>query len=70
MEVWKNLEKVAVEFLTRIVNKILESERIPEEWRHLLVPILKNKGDVQSCGNYKRIKLMSHNEVMGKSNGS
>ena len=47
--------------LTRLFNKILESERMPEEWRlSVLVPIFKNKGDVQSCGNYRGIKLMSH----------
>ena len=26
----------------------------------LLIPIYKNKGDAQCCGNYKGIKLMSH----------
>ena len=32
-----------------------------EEWRRsILVPIFKNKGDVQSCTNYRVIKLMSH----------
>ncbi|KAK3531040.1 hypothetical protein QTP70_007883 [Hemibagrus guttatus] len=40
---------------------ILESEKMPEEWRRsVLVPIFKNKGDVQSCSNYRGIKLMSH----------
>ncbi|KAK3533449.1 hypothetical protein QTP70_022252, partial [Hemibagrus guttatus] len=33
---------------------------MPEEWRSVLVPTFKNKGDVQSCRNYKGIKLMSH----------
>ncbi|WP_139267336.1 hypothetical protein, partial [Escherichia coli] len=61
VEVWKCLGEVAVEFLTGLLNKILESERMPEEWRRsVLVPIFKNKGDVQSCGNYRGIKLMSH----------
>ena len=61
VEVWKCLGEVAVEFLTSLFNKILESERMPEEWRRsVLVPIFKNKGDVQSCGNYRGIKLMSH----------
>ncbi|KAK3536510.1 hypothetical protein QTP86_013834 [Hemibagrus guttatus] len=35
--------------------------RMPEEWRRsVLVPIFKNKGDVQSCSNYRGIKSMSH----------
>ncbi|KAK3522867.1 hypothetical protein QTP86_005681 [Hemibagrus guttatus] len=60
MEVWKCLGEAAVEFLTSLFNRVLESERMPEEWRSVLVPIFKNKGDVQSCSNYRGIKLMSH----------
>jgi Reverse transcriptase (RNA-dependent DNA polymerase) len=34
---------------------------MPDEWkRSILVPIFKNKGDIQSCTNYRGIKLMSH----------
>jgi hypothetical protein len=33
---------------------------MPEELRSILVHIFKNKGDVQSCTNYRGIKLMSH----------
>jgi len=25
-----------------------------------LVPLYKNKGDIQSCSNYRKIKLMCH----------
>ncbi|XP_061541504.1 uncharacterized protein LOC133407527, partial [Phycodurus eques] len=61
VEVWKHLGEVAVEFLTSLFNRILAHEKMPEEWRKsVLVPIFKNKGDVQSCGNYRGIKLMSH----------
>ncbi|XP_061621461.1 uncharacterized protein LOC133474126 [Phyllopteryx taeniolatus] len=61
VEVWKHLGEVAVEFLTSLFNRILVREKMPEEWRKsVLVPIFKNKGDVQSCGNYRGIKLMSH----------
>ncbi|KAK3559749.1 hypothetical protein QTP86_020747, partial [Hemibagrus guttatus] len=61
VEVWNCLGEAAVEFLTSLFNRVLESERMPEEWRRsVLVPIFKNKGDVQSCSNYRGIKLMSH----------
>ncbi|KAK3567735.1 hypothetical protein QTP86_024053, partial [Hemibagrus guttatus] len=61
VEVWKCLGEAAVEFLASLFNRVLESERMPEEWRRsVLVRIFKNKGDVQSCSNYRGIKLMSH----------
>ncbi|MCJ8747893.1 hypothetical protein PDJAM_G00158690 [Pangasius djambal] len=61
VEVWKCLGEAAVEFLTSLFNRVLESEKMPEEWRcSVLVPIFKNKGDVQSCSNYRGIKLIIH----------
>ncbi|KAK3575213.1 hypothetical protein QTP86_021994 [Hemibagrus guttatus] len=61
VKVWKCLGEAALEFLASLFNRVLESERMPEEWRRsVLVPIFKNKGDVQSCSNYRGIKLMSH----------
>ena len=61
VEAWKYLGEIAVVFLTRLFNRILSGERMPEEWRRsILVPAFKNKGDVQSCGNYRGIKLISH----------
>ena len=45
----------------RLLNRLLMGERMPEEWkRSVLIPIYKNKADVQCCGNYRGIKLMSH----------
>ncbi|KAK3536457.1 hypothetical protein QTP86_012613 [Hemibagrus guttatus] len=67
VEVWKCLGEAAVEFLANLFNRVLESERMPEEWRRsVLVPIFKNKGDVQSCSNYRGIKLMSHTMKLWK----
>ena len=61
VEVWKYLEESALKFLTKLYNRTMESERMPEEWRDsVLIPIFKNKGDVQSCSNYRGIKLISH----------
>ncbi|KAK3553397.1 hypothetical protein QTP70_003561 [Hemibagrus guttatus] len=33
VEVWKCLGEAAVEFLTSLFNRVLKSERMPEEWR-------------------------------------
>ena len=42
-------------------NHIFRSNKTPDEWRRsILVSIYKNKGDIQSCTNYRKIKLMSH----------
>ena len=36
-------------------------EWMPEEWRRsVLIPMCKNKGNAQCCGNYRGIKLMCH----------
>ena len=57
IEAWIGLGEIAVDFLTTVFNKILESEKMPDEWKNsVLVPIFKNKGDVQNCSNYRGIK--------------
>ena len=60
-EVWKFLGMRAVVFLTVLFNDILQSKKMPDEWRKsTLIPIFKGKGDVQVCANYRGIKLTSH----------
>ncbi|AQK67802.1 Retrovirus-related Pol polyprotein LINE-1 [Zea mays] len=61
IEVWRCLGDIAIVWLTKLFNTIFRTNRMPNEWRRsTLVPIFKNKGDVQSCTNYRGIKLMSH----------
>ena len=34
---------------------------MPEEWRYsVIVPIFKEKGDIQDCGNYRGINMIYH----------
>ena len=48
VKVWKCMGKMGIKFLTRLSNRILMGERMPEEWRRsVLIPIYKNIGDAQ-----------------------
>lgn len=38
-----DMPEMAVDFLTTLFNKVLETERMPEEWRSVNLPTLKNK---------------------------
>jgi hypothetical protein len=61
IEVWSSLGDIAIVWLTKLFNLIFRSNKIPDEWRQsILVPIFKDKGDVQSYTNYQGIKLMIH----------
>ena len=60
IEVWKGLGDIAIVWLTKLFNLIFRANKMPEWRRSILVPIFKNKGEVQSCTNYHGIKLMSH----------
>nr|XP_017217279.1 PREDICTED: uncharacterized protein LOC108194853 [Daucus carota subsp. sativus] len=61
IEVWQCLAEQGVRWLTALFNVIFRTSRMPREWRlSVVVPIYKNKGDVQSCSNYRGIKLLSH----------
>ena len=61
IKVWRCLGDIAIVWLTKLFNHIFRSNKMPDEWRRsILVPIYKNKGDIQSYTNYRRIKLMSH----------
>jgi hypothetical protein len=61
IEAWKCLGEKGLEWLTNLFNKIWRTNKMPNEWRKsTLVPLYKNKGDIQDCTNYRGIKLMSH----------
>jgi hypothetical protein len=61
IEVWRCLRDIVIVLLTKLFNIIFRSNKMSDEWRRsILVPIFKNKGDIQSCTNYRGINLMSH----------
>ena len=39
VEVWKCIREMGIKFLTRLFNKLLVGEQMPEEWRSVLIPI-------------------------------
>ena len=61
VEAWIALGNKGVEFLVNFFNRLLQREKMLDEWkRSMLVPLYKGKGDIKKCGNYRGIKLMSH----------
>ena len=61
VEAWKCLGREGIDRLTELMQKIWREERMSEDWRNsVITPIYKEKGDIQDCGNYLGIKLMSH----------
>ena len=47
--------------LLDLLQKIFEQEKMPEEWSDsMIVPIFKEKGDIQDCENYRGIKMIYH----------
>ncbi|VFQ65487.1 unnamed protein product [Cuscuta campestris] len=61
VEFWKHAGRGAWVWLTKLFNVIFRTARMRDEWREsLLVPLFKGKGDIQSCENYRGIKLLSH----------
>ncbi|EYC21322.1 hypothetical protein Y032_0019g3752 [Ancylostoma ceylanicum] len=61
VEVWKSLGEPGLQWLTKFMNNIARSARIPTAWRDsIIVPIFKSKGDVMDCANYRGIKLIAH----------
>ena len=60
VEAWIALGNKGVEFLVNFFNRLLQGEKMPDEWkRSVLIPLYKGKGDIKECRNYRGIKLMS-----------
>lgn len=48
-------------WLTHLFNSIFKTAKMPEVWQwSTMIPLYKNKCDIQSYNNYCGIKLLSH----------
>ena len=50
----------SVKQLINIFNQILETKKIPAEWKEAKMIILHKKGDMRDIKNYRPISLLSH----------
>lgn len=61
VEFWRYVGRAGLEWLTGLFNVIFKTKRMSDEWRcSLMIPLCKNKGDIQNCNDYRGIKLLSH----------
>ncbi|KAG5589623.1 hypothetical protein H5410_040137 [Solanum commersonii] len=68
MEFWKSTNKAGMEWLTRLFNVIFKTTKMTGEWRwSTMVPLYKNKGDIQNYNSYRVSK--PHYECLGVSGG-
>ena len=67
VEVWKCLGEIGLELLSEFFNVIFRTAKMPREWRvSTVIPLYKNKGDIQDCNNFRGIKLLSHTIKFGR----
>jgi len=60
-EVWKYLGEERLNKLVELFNVIFTTAKMPREWRFsIVIPLYKNKRNVQHYNNYRGIKLLSH----------
>lgn len=53
--------------MTDLFDVILKTSKMSNEWRdRTLIPNFKKKGDVQTYGNYRGIKLLCHTIILQK----
>ena len=52
-----------IDWIWKLCSMAFESGGVPEDWRSMIVPLYKGKGEGTECKNYRGISLLS---VVGK----
>lgn len=60
MDFWKSIGRAGMEWLTELFSVVFKMTKMPDAWRwSMIIPLYKNKGDIQNCNNDRGIKLLS-----------
>ena len=52
---------IGVKVMIELCQRVLDGRGMPDEWKFsVIVPIVKEKSDVMSCGSYRGVKLLEH----------
>ena len=42
----------------KLINSVLNTEELPDEWKESIIVLVYKKGDKRDCSNYKGISLL------------
>ena len=53
--------EIGVKVMMELCQRVMDGGGMPDQWKtSVIVPIFKGKGNVMSCGSYRRVKLLEH----------
>jgi len=59
IELVKSGGQKLLEMITILLNKIINGEKVPEEWKVAIITSIHKKGDKRKCENYRGISVKS-----------
>jgi len=67
IELIKNGGQKVLEIITILLNKIINEEKVPEEWNMAIITSIHKKGDMRKCEHYRGISVTStFNRIYGQ----
>ena len=67
IELIKSGRQKLLEMITILLNKIINGEKVPEEWKVAIITSIHTKGDKRECKNYRGSSVINtFNRIYGK----